>query len=331
MSYGPVLFLVACGGWMGVGLSAIVTSEGIYGVSDMYYENAIVHSSMRTEERLLETYYPTSGISVQQMLLMCHRRCIQHSNCHSFIFNASGNYCRLTTYDRCADSLPILYKKDGMKTFDVRPGHLPKPIRTCFTECLQGDCWICGRLHCQGEHCDDCAHNCWNEQLKNKTAYLLLWKTEALTLTSKYHCDRGWQKIWRFKKDESSITKSFMYDLLWVNPLSLRLRVVYDDFTVYSYFANFSYSSKIIGVGNFLGGDAGNYWQAPFENLNLKTTCPLFHSVDYNCTSDGDGLYSNLTWLTGNDTLDSKILTEVDIWVTAVGEEWYDQAYPWVV
>lgn len=72
------------------------------------------------------------------------------------------------------------------------------------------------------------------------------------------------------------------WSYLWEEPVWLRVEVFLStNETKISYFSSFSFNNGIISVGDYVGGDAGNTWDAPFTdrviNGSKKTNCFMFY------------------------------------------------------
>nr|XP_045625203.1 uncharacterized protein LOC123774718 [Procambarus clarkii]XP_045625210.1 uncharacterized protein LOC123774718 [Procambarus clarkii]XP_045625220.1 uncharacterized protein LOC123774718 [Procambarus clarkii]XP_045625230.1 uncharacterized protein LOC123774718 [Procambarus clarkii] len=320
--------------WVGLGLSALITTQGHFGVTDKNYDNFAVGYPGSNYRSTLSSIYLPAGMSEQQALLWCLYKCVETPYCHSFVVDKGLTYCSLTGYDTCVDHSSQLYGVPGVRTYDVRIGSLPKPIRTCYSSCT-GSCAYCGRMNCKGVNCDTCAHFCWDPQVYNITDSVLLWPDLALYMSIFYSCDKGWQNIWEYN-EVSHVATSYAYPLLFTGPTTLRLAVIYNYTTIlYSYFNNFTFAGNMISVGSYLGGKAGNYWKAPFENQSLifNASCPFFYpasNINCNLTAVSN---SSITWLSGFSAFDANVtatninVTKVQFWVIPKGMEWLKLGY----
>lgn len=325
-----VSILCVCVSWISLGFSQRVTNMGSYGVTNQLYDNAAVLASVYTSSNNLETVQLPAGMNVQEALLFCQYRCLLRSQCASFVFVKTGTTCYLTSFNRCASPSVLLYSAPGMQTYDVRPGTLSKPISTCYSACT-GTCQACGKPSCSGVTCNDCAHACWNYQVYNITGSPTLWMDLQLSQTVIPLCNKGWQLIWGYANN------FLVYPLLFSAPMVLRLAIIYKDSTVrYSYFNSFTYQAPYtIAVGAFLGGQAGNYWQAPFNNVTMlyHSSCPLFYPTVNTTCIPGSGLNSSFVWLTGSSALDANdsatnnTVSGVQLWIIPKGMEWFDSKF----
>nr|XP_045625190.1 uncharacterized protein LOC123774714 [Procambarus clarkii] len=272
-------------------------------------------------------------MSEQEALLWCQYQCVRNAKCNSFVFNKADAICYWTSFNRCADPGQPLYNVTGLRSYDVRNGSLPQPYNSCYSSCSSGNntnCWQCGRPSCRGPKCIDCAFYCWAEQLYNRTKVTAVWSDPQLATSLYVPCDKGWQMIWGYF-NITQPPKFNVYPLLLNTSLVLRLVVVYQDASVlYSYFDNFTYAGlDKISVGSYLGGNAGNYWEAPFVNLPVafNSSCPIFYPTNSTTCVPGSGYNSNFFWFTGSPAFDAIGVSQFQLWVIPNGMEWFDPLY----
>lgn len=229
--------------------------------------------------------------------MQCTRECIKRGNCHAIILKP--HECDLSSYDRCANQGKALVWQNNHQIFELRPGDAADHHTTCYQQC-GGDCDSCGREYCWGDDCTNCTHACWDPLLVEKAEDLNLWPKSNPSIYLLVSCDMGWQKVWGFYRREVQFN---IYPDMLNEPLKLRLRVMYNDSTTLeSFFASFEYDIDFmsISVGEFVGGDAGNFWGAPFTNrsaVGINNCLPFFYPAMDACSPSG-GVGTGYFWNT---------------------------------
>lgn len=259
----------------------------------------------------IHTPHPT-GLSRPWAVMHCTRECLKIEDCHSFVLTASSDICYLTNFSRCADPTSVLYRNVGFQTYDVRRDRNTLD-ETCFDAC--GNCEDCGRRNCRGLLCDDCAYACWDEGMGSKSGFQHLWPKSTPKYRKDIECDGFWQKVWG-RTPEGAIEFS-VYNTLWKERLTLRLTVTYDEEdTVHSFFDSFEYSKGSISVGEFLQGDAGNFWEAPFSKRALVATegCLAFFYAGGSCPVPR-GQEPVYYWRVNDSERDSKVIKAIELWI----------------
>lgn len=139
-----------------------------------------------------------------------------------------------------------------------------------------------------------CPKHCWElAEHKTEKTETVLWVKDK---QYKLFCEGHWQQINKDavkaqirSKDELSLPSSTE---LW-----LKLEVLYEtEETLLSYFESVDYNNDLdLSVGDYIGGSAGNYWEAPFTNRifsrNDTTNCRKFYHASDNCESVGTMSY----------------------------------------
>ena len=160
---------------------------------------------------------------------------------------------------------------------------------------MTNTCAECSRPNCNDTSCTNCIKFCW--QLEPPTATLqsiVLWPT---ALPRSVDCLGSWQNINNeaFSYPYNRADLDLGSEMVW-----LQLIVLYSDGSSYSsYFDSFDNNDyNELSVGNYIGGDAGNFWKAPFSNriivTNVTTNCLAFYYVSPdNCTANGIESYLN--------------------------------------
>ena len=192
-------------------------------------------------------------------------------------------------------------------------------------------CTECGRDLCVGSSCEICPKVCW--EMTNKTTSLqvkLLWLTMAAQ--KPMHCDGVWELINLYLTSGRVYAES---DLRIEASLILKLTVEYSNGMKFeSYFDSFkSHGDNTITVGNYLGGDAGNFWQAPFTERQIvsynDTNCKAFYYANStDCTANGvmsyedqmaanasAGVVKGFSWTACNDA-GSSYIEQILLFVT---------------
>ncbi|KAK4288601.1 hypothetical protein Pmani_038377 [Petrolisthes manimaculis] len=149
-------------------------------------------------------------------------------------------------------------------------------------------------------------------------------------------CEDGWQRWWgantKVPLNNTKVPLNTPID----QPLKLRLELVYEDERrLTSNFSSVSVLSGKLSVGNYTGGDAGNWWEAPFQSRSLvfddERNCMPFYSpygdcvsnktmsveeqlVQYNGTIEEFGF----VWTVGDEEYDQLNITKIYLWVTCV-------------
>ena len=171
----------------------------------------------------------------------------------------------------------------------------------CFGMCILNNetkCDDCGRDHCVGKKCDDCINRCWElDPLKYELTQF--WATlRDIKLSIK--CDGPWQRIY---KSGSSSTYDQLYD---DGPLILKLILELSDGTRFTSYFDFVKlrTNNLLTVGNYIGGDAENFWNAPFEMIPesklINSTCEDFYynlANENNCSVSGLPVFEQQNYL----------------------------------
>lgn len=236
-----------------------------------------------------------SGQSEGWRLMHCIRECLKLETCHAIILKP--HECDLSSYDRCANQGKALIWHNNHRIFELRPGDAADHHTTCYQQC-GGVCDVCGRRYCWGDDCANCTHACWDPLLVDKAANLYLWPRSNPSSYRFVNCDLGWQKVWGVILSEVELN---IYPQMLDQPLKLRVRVKYNDSTVLeSFFSSFDYDfdSLTISVGDFIEGDAGNFWGAPFVNrkeVGIGKCLPFFYPDMDSCSPTG-GVGTGYFW-----------------------------------
>ncbi|XP_071515668.1 uncharacterized protein [Panulirus ornatus] len=197
---------------------------------------------------------------------------------------------------------------------------------TCFSTCFShGGCHSCGRPNCWGDRCQHCANRCW-ETPANTSGETFLWGRGKRNVFSVV-CDGGWQLLWRARKSLPRNTPP--------NSLRLKLKLVYEgDVHVASYFASVYVKDKRLSVGAYLGGEAGNWWKAPFNDrklaYNTSLNCLPFFNPSSHCEANNimsqeeqqrlnnRVVTRGYAWLTGTEYYDNLKLIRIEMWMRCV-------------
>ncbi|KAK4306377.1 hypothetical protein Pmani_021796 [Petrolisthes manimaculis] len=258
-------------------------------------------------------------MSVQEGMLRCLQRCIKHSTCKTFIIATATQECFITSFDRCTNPHKELYWIPGYNMFEVKSG-AKSQLRTCYSQC-QGTCEQCGRPNCDGKDCKECAHVCWHYLVHNISALVHLWPGRGMGMGYMSKCDQGWQKVWGLFNGTISNKTHIYASLLENTTLVLKLVITYqDNIERVSYFGNVSITLNSIDVGDYLGGNAGNYWDAPFKNRvpTEYPDCLLFYyppMTTHTCTPGGTHT-PGWVWVTGEAQRDKINISEISLWIT---------------
>lgn len=174
----------------------------------------------------------------------------------------------------------------------MRPAEDTELPVSCYKRCIRDvtSCIDCGKPNCNGTKCNECSRFCW--ELAPQTTELksmILW---PLGFSSGVLCDGIWQMI--------SVPNKRSIIGLEEEPLWLKLVVVYSDnskFTSYFDFVNV-HDNNALSVGEYIGGKAGNFWGAPFENRAYTylpdTNCRHFYyESPENCTATAIDTYDD--------------------------------------
>ncbi|KAK7082929.1 hypothetical protein SK128_000333 [Halocaridina rubra] len=220
----------------------------------------------------------------------CTRKCVVTPGCVSFAIHHEERYCYLTAHNHCdAPTHPYRFV-DGLTTYDARPGNSAEPMTTCLNKAPE-PFEECGREHCSGENCDICAATCWDPAVIHLSdSEVMLWPEPDLENGIVVRCQVGWQRIWFSTFANEGLV---LYDALLEDPLMVKIVVSYGDEPRRSVFEDFTATrDEAISVGNFIHGNAGNYWDAPFSNRHRfspegSNCLPFYYSPDKFCNATG--------------------------------------------
>ena len=146
-------------------------------------------------------------------------------------------------------------------------------------------CSKCGRPYCSGQTCQKCSTFCWEieEPIPSHTNVM-----NGLSSQKRIDCIQHWHLIWsnhNFKHPTTSDPKFSLPELY------IRVKFITDDKTEFnSYFESVSWGHNKLTVGNYIGGNGGNHWGAPFTDLATKfireSNCHGFFMSSSSCNID---------------------------------------------
>nr|XP_053630346.1 uncharacterized protein LOC128687017 [Cherax quadricarinatus] len=287
-------------------------THGTYFISGREY-SGVLPRSILTSNIIAKQTLQAGGKLNAAGLLECSRLCIATAACSSIIIQTATNTCYLTSLDRCSQPGNLLLVSPGYFYYERFDGQSISPP-TCYSRCYQASgCEKCGRQFC------------WGWQIPNKVkGPALIWSFD-LTSVLEVHCDNNWQLLWKSGDSSPRNTPP--------EPLQLKLFFRYiGDSKAESLFSSVSSVSGMLTVGSYVGGNGGNWWNAPFENralaYNSSQNCKPFFNPTSECEANNItaaeeqiSLSGNVTergfaWLTGNQTLDHLTLSSIELWMT---------------
>ncbi|KAK7065205.1 hypothetical protein SK128_027297 [Halocaridina rubra] len=217
-------------------------------------------------------------------------------------------------------ALTILYLSiaGGHYYYEIHPGSDANASKTCFDKCTeQYGCGGCGRPNCQGNLCDSCLEYCW-DMPSPVNGFQHFWKDGLWGYWTK--CFDNYQ-LFEFSENNVPDTPDYPMDLL--------INVNRNNSRLVAYFDSISVENGLLTVGNYVSGDAGNFWQAPFENRSLvnyeNSTClPFFYPSMNTCIANGlphpnNTFITGYAWYTGNAIMDADVVHEITLWMKRKG------------
>lgn len=143
--------------------------------------------------------------------------------------------------------------------YEVRAADEGGHNTTCLASCRDSlGCHNCGRPNCKGQLCDDCSTSCWTQDpIPAQNAYYVFYPT--LTVIRGTYCYNEWQLAW----NHGSV---YMFPEHVAGTYRIFVQVYYQDKLRTAIFDGSRYTRTYLTVGNYVSGDAGNGWGAPFVN-----------------------------------------------------------------
>ncbi|KAK7065343.1 hypothetical protein SK128_020404, partial [Halocaridina rubra] len=250
---------------------------------------------------------PWNGYFLQQ----CGKACYETVNCSSILVRPATGQCSLLWLNRCLEPTVPLLNLPGYHFYELLDGS--GDSKTCFDTCIEtSSCFSCGIHGCRGPLCDDCAQYCW--EMSQYISSMVALRRPA----GPYNVHCFFQKQLMLRSLENlDDTPDF--------PLEFEIHIQPKDFhKKVAIFDSVQVKNKLLTIGNFVSGAAGNFWQAPFVNRSLvhfpNSSClPFYYPPISNCSANG---LSNINtskklyaWITGDAVFDSKELPNIFFWM----------------
>ncbi|KAF2368083.1 hypothetical protein FHG87_001167, partial [Trinorchestia longiramus] len=141
-----------------------------------------------------------------------------------------------------------------------------------------------------------CPRLCWElPSIQTGWVSAILWPKRT---PREVTCIGDWQQINRNAKS-TDIYSATEIELGSDSKLWLKLSVIYsNEETLVSYFDEINIVNTMsLKVGNYLGGNAGNFWEAPFTgrryHMDRESNCLYFYYAPGNCTANGITTYKD--------------------------------------